>query len=121
MNIANENSFETKDAGIVDSIAGKSHDGIQSLKNTANEAGRNLSTKVNEMRSQASDVADQADGVIRKSLNTAKAAVQRVGESTESLVAYTKENPVKSLLIAAVSGALLASLITAFSRNRDRA
>jgi len=67
--------------------------------------------------------ADQAQTLLGRGLDSARATAQQVRDSatqaSESLVTYTKENPVKAILIAAASGALLVTLIKALSRSRD--
>jgi ElaB/YqjD/DUF883 family membrane-anchored ribosome-binding protein len=43
-----------------------------------------------------------------------------VSDTSESVVAYTKKNPVKALAIAAASGALLYAVINAVAPSRKR-
>jgi hypothetical protein len=60
--------------------------------------GKQALDAITDMASQARDVASNA---------------------SESIVAYTKKNPVKALVIAAASGALLYAAIKARSPSRD--
>jgi hypothetical protein len=68
-----------------------------SAKDVGNVGKQGLIT-IADMVSQARDVASNA---------------------AESIVAYTKNNPVKALAIAAASGALLYAAIQALSPSRD--
>jgi ElaB/YqjD/DUF883 family membrane-anchored ribosome-binding protein len=94
---------------FVDKAADRLHNGISSARQTA--------TKIGER------AADQTQTILGRGIHGAKAAAQQVRESTaqasESLVTYTKENPIKAILIAAASGALLLTLFNALSRSRD--
>jgi ElaB/YqjD/DUF883 family membrane-anchored ribosome-binding protein len=88
---------------------GISSDGISSVRQTA--------TKIGEK------AADQTQTILGRGIDSAKATAQQVRDSatqaSESLVTYTKANPVKAILIAAASGALVAMLTKALSRSRD--
>jgi ElaB/YqjD/DUF883 family membrane-anchored ribosome-binding protein len=94
---------------FVDKAADRLHNGISSARQTA--------TKIGER------AADQTQTILGRGIHGAKAAAQQVRESTaqasKSLVTYTKENPIKAILIAAASGALLLTLFNALSRSRD--
>lgn len=93
---------------FVDKAADKVHNGISSAQQTA---------------SKMSETADQAGTFLGRGIDSARATVQQVRDSatqaSESLVTYTKENPVKAILIAAASGALLLTLFNALARSRD--
>jgi ElaB/YqjD/DUF883 family membrane-anchored ribosome-binding protein len=58
-----------------------------------------------------SRVAGQAQAFGKQSVDAAQAS--------DSVISYTQENPVKALLIAAASGALLLTLINAITPSRD--
>jgi ElaB/YqjD/DUF883 family membrane-anchored ribosome-binding protein len=49
----------------------------------------------------------------------AQQARKTASQASDSIVTYTQENPVKALLIAAASGALLFTLIKAIAPSRD--
>jgi ElaB/YqjD/DUF883 family membrane-anchored ribosome-binding protein len=94
---------------FADKAADQVNGGIRKARQTA--------TKLGEA------AADQAQTLLGRGIDSARATAQQVRDSatqaSESLVTYTKENPVKAILIAAASGALLVTLIKALSRSRD--
>jgi ElaB/YqjD/DUF883 family membrane-anchored ribosome-binding protein len=100
---------------------------IRDAQQASNEAGEKLSTKVETARSQGAPsikkVADQTQAVVRQGMQAVNTAAQQVRDTamhtSDSLVAFTKENPIKTILIAAASGALLLTLFNALARSRD--
>jgi ElaB/YqjD/DUF883 family membrane-anchored ribosome-binding protein len=68
-------------------------------------------------------VADQTRAVVRRGTEAANTATKRVRDTSmhasDSLVAFTKENPIKTILVAAASAALLLALFNALARSRD--
>ncbi len=105
----NSNDLAKQGQDFVDKAADRVHSGISSARPTA--------TKIGET------AADQAQTMLGRGIDTVKTAAQQVHDSatqaSESLVTYTKENPVKAILIAAASGALVLTLFNALSRSRD--
>jgi ElaB/YqjD/DUF883 family membrane-anchored ribosome-binding protein len=100
---------------------------IREAQQTANGASEKLSSKVETIRSQAAPsikkVMDQAQAVVRQGMEAVSTAAQHVRDTSEhasdSVVAFTKENPIKTILMAAVSGALLLALFNALARSRE--
>jgi gas vesicle protein len=68
-------------------------------------------------------VTGKAQAVTRQGRDMTDAAIQQVRDTaadmSDDLTKYTKKNPGKALLMAAVSGALLATLIMALTPSRD--
>jgi ElaB/YqjD/DUF883 family membrane-anchored ribosome-binding protein len=112
---------------LADKAAGKVQSGIESARQAGAAASDKVSGVVETARSQAGPsikkASDQAQALVGQGIDTAKAAAQQVRDSaaqaSESIVSYTKENPVKAILIAAASGALLVTLLNALYRPRD--
>lgn len=100
----------------VDRAASKLHNGI-----------RNAHEKADGLGAQVADKADaavsQAKSKVKEGIQSVKDAVQQgrgtVAQSSETVVSYTRDNPVKALLIAAVSGAVVWSLAKALASSRD--
>jgi ElaB/YqjD/DUF883 family membrane-anchored ribosome-binding protein len=121
------NDFAKQGQDFADKTADKVQSGIRDARQTATKVGDKLSSDIEAARSQAGPsirkAAEQAQSFIGQGIDSAKAATQRVrdgaAQASESLVTYTKENPVKAILIAAASGALLLTLVKALSRSRD--
>lgn len=103
------NDFAMQGQDFADNAADKLQGGIRHARQTATQLGETA--------------ADQAQTFIGRGIDTARATAQQVRDSatqaSESLVSYTKENPLKAILLAAASGAILVTLIKALSRSRD--
>jgi ElaB/YqjD/DUF883 family membrane-anchored ribosome-binding protein len=121
------NDLAKQGQNFADKAADKVQTGIQSARQTGAEVSDKLSSAVETARTQAGPsiekAADQAQTLYRQGVDSAKAAAQSVRDSaaqtSESIVTFTKENPVKAILIAAASGALLITLFNALYRPRD--
>ena len=101
--------------------------GIRSAQQPAKDAGDSLSSSV-------TDAHDKAIPVIRKASSQAQSTMQQgfdavsdiavqardmVADTADSIVSYTKRNPVQALAIAAASGALIYVAIKALRSYRD--
>lgn len=121
------NDFAKHGQDWADKAADKVQSSIRDAQQTANEAGEKLSNKVETVRSQAAPsirkFADQTRAVVRQGMEAANTATKQVRDTamhaSDSLVAFTKENPIKTILAAAASGALLLALFNALARSRD--
>jgi ElaB/YqjD/DUF883 family membrane-anchored ribosome-binding protein len=82
----------------VDDLRDETTSAITKAVSRAQSMGRQSIDAIGEMASQARDVASSA---------------------SDSVVAYTKKNPVTALAIAAASGALLYAVIKALTPSRD--
>jgi hypothetical protein len=67
----------------------------------------------------ADKAADKAQGGLDTVTEIAGRARDVASNASDSIAAYTKNNPVKALAIAAASGALLYAVIKALSPSRD--
>jgi len=117
------NDFSKQGQELADKAMNKVQGGIQDAKRTVNRAADQLSSNADQLRSETKPL-------IRKAAQQTNAFAQSVGEATqriraaasqasESATKYAKENPVKAILIAAASGAVLATLFHTISRSRD--
>jgi ElaB/YqjD/DUF883 family membrane-anchored ribosome-binding protein len=121
------NKFATDANAGVDKAANKLHNGIRDTYQGARAAGVDISEKAEEAGSRLADKADgvvsDAKGRVKDGIKVVKDAMQQgrdtVSQSTESVLTYTRENPVKALMIAAVSGAFIWSLAKALAVSRD--
>lgn len=121
------NDLAKQGQDFADKAADKVQSGVREARQTANKVGNKFSSDLEAGRSQASPsikkVAEQAQSIVGQGIDSARAAAQRVrdgaAQASDSLVTYTKENPVKAILVAAASGALLLTLFNALSRSRD--
>jgi ElaB/YqjD/DUF883 family membrane-anchored ribosome-binding protein len=108
---------------LADKATNKVQASIHDAKRTVNHAADQLWSKADQLRSETKPL-------IKKAAQQTNAFAQSVGETTqriraaanqasESVTEYAKENPVKAVLIAAASGAVLATLFHTISRSRD--
>jgi ElaB/YqjD/DUF883 family membrane-anchored ribosome-binding protein len=121
------NTFGKQGQAVADKAADKVQAGIREAQQTARAASATLSNKVDELRSDTGpmigEAAGQAQNMLKQGLNAVGDATQAVrdtaSDATDSVISYTKENPVKALLIAAVAGALLVTIVNALSPSRE--
>jgi ElaB/YqjD/DUF883 family membrane-anchored ribosome-binding protein len=104
---------------FVDKTADTLQSGIREVKLGTNTAASSASRKVESTRTGAGQAidsaADRAEGVLAQlSAATQKAKALAV-ETQDSIVTYTRENPVKSLLLAAAAGAILITIVRALT------
>jgi ElaB/YqjD/DUF883 family membrane-anchored ribosome-binding protein len=120
-------SFAKTAQALADKAANKAQAGIRGAQESVKVGGNALSSKVG-------DIQDAAVPTIRKAAGRAQSTAQQsfdaigdfaeqardmAGSATDSIVSYTKNNPVKALAIAAASGAVLYAAIKAFRSYND--
>ena len=106
---------KTADAAnhLINQSAQSAEDTVNQSQNLANSAVDGLQGAMQDMRRQAAPLLDSVrDGSHQLS---AKAA-----QASDDTVNYIKHEPVKSMLIAAATGAALMALISLFTSRRDR-
>jgi ElaB/YqjD/DUF883 family membrane-anchored ribosome-binding protein len=103
------NDLQKNGQSLADKAADKAQGGIRDAKQATKEAGAAFSDKIDQLRQNVAPAVNKAIGRTRDAAS----------EASDSLIAYTRENPVKALLIAAASGALLLSLINVLKSTRD--
>ena len=117
------NDFAKQGQDLADRAANKIQGGIQEARRTVNRAGDQLSSKTDELRSEAQPLIKKATkqaNAFAKSLGDASQQVRdAASQASDSVIAYAKENPVKAILIATATGAVLATLFHTISRSRD--
>lgn len=120
-------SFTKAGQALADKAADKTQYGIRLAQDGAKEAGELVSSKVEDVRSEAGTVikrsSKRAQSASRQSLDAitemANQARDVASNASDAIVAYTKKNPVKALIIAAASGAVIYAAIKALSPSRD--
>jgi ElaB/YqjD/DUF883 family membrane-anchored ribosome-binding protein len=112
---------------LADKAADKVQGGLRDAQLAAKEAGASLSTKVEEIRGDTgpalTKAISRAQSMGRQSIaaitDMASQARDVASTTSDSIVAYTKKNPVKALAIAAASGALIYAAIRALTPSRE--
>lgn len=110
-----------------DKVAGTAQSAIQSTQRAADSAFDTLSTKVEDLRGQAAPllnrVSSQAEAAARRGIEAVRDTSQQLREkalrASDSAVGYVKDEPIKAMLIAAATGALLMGIISMLGRSRD--
>jgi len=120
-------SFAEQGQDVADQAASKTQSAIRSTQRAADNALDKLSTTVDEARDQAAPlinrVSAQAEAAARRGMDAVRDTSQQLREralcASDSAVGYVKDEPVKAMLIAAATGALLMGLVAMLSRSRD--
>ncbi len=110
-----------------DQLARKADDAIRSTQRATDSALDNMSDRVEDVRAQTgpmiSKVANHAEAAARRGMAAVRDSSQQLREravqASDQTVAYIKDEPVKSILIAAATGAALMGLISLMGRSRD--
>lgn len=83
-----------------------------------------LTNQANSVLDQAAHVAQQASDLTHRGAEAVRAGGQQLREKAHSLgdstVSYIKDEPVKSMLIAAATGAALMAMLSLVSRSGHR-
>jgi ElaB/YqjD/DUF883 family membrane-anchored ribosome-binding protein len=120
---ASTGDFSKQAQDLADKAANKIQGGIQDGQRAVNRAGDQISSKADEFRSEAQPLlkkaAKQANAFAQSVGDARRQARDAASQASESVIAYAKENPVKAILIATASGAVLATLFHAIFRSRD--
>ena len=114
-------------ASLADHAADSATSAIRSTQNVTNEAFDRLSDKVESARSHAAPLLDrltsQAEIAARRSAevvrDTSAQLRDKAARASDTTVGYIREEPVKSMLIAAATGAVLMALISLLRSRRD--
>lgn len=118
-----KDSFANNAQALTDMTADKVQSGIRDAKQGANSAASTASSKVESLRSGAAHAIDKASDQAHGMLDTVSGAAQKAkdfaSDTQDSVVAYTRQQPVKALLIAAAAGAGLVTVIRALSSSSE--
>ena len=107
----------TQSRETVNMAAAMAH-AVDSAEGRADQALGKLADEVDEASSKLSDAAHWA---LAKTRETLRSAAEKVGERTKTTVAtYTREDPLRAMLIAAVVGALLMGLVARTTKSGVR-
>lgn len=110
---------------LTDKLGLKADHAIRSTQHAANGALDSLADSVVEARQQVAPAinhaAEQVNALAHRGLdsvrNTSKQLMDSAHRVTDTTVSYVKEEPVKSILIAAATGAALMAMISMMTRS----
>jgi len=108
------NVAKTSDA-LVDRAADKVQNGIRGMQGSLKDAGDAFSSKVTEVHDKAVPVVRKAGGRARATMQQGADTIDDIGaqardivmNTADSLVSYTKKNPMTALALAAATGVVL--------------
>ena len=115
-------SFAKTAQALADKAAIKAQEGIRGAQGSVKVGGNALSSKVADVHDKAVPMIIEAAGRAQSTAQQSFDAINDIADqardmaasATDSIVSYTKKNPVKALAIAAASGAVLYAAIKAF-------
>ncbi len=110
---------------FVDHAADTTAGAIRSTQNVANAAFDRLSDKVDSARDQAAPIierlASQAGAAAQRGADAVRETSAQLREKAlraqDTTVGYIKDEPVKAMLIAAATGAVLMALVSLMGRS----
>ena len=110
-----------------DNAADSAQSAIRSTQRAADQALGRLSDTVDDVRSKAgpmlNKVTAQAQAAAQRGMDAVRDTSQqlrdRALQAQDMTVAYVKDEPIKAMLIAAATGAVLMGLISMLGRSRD--
>ncbi|MEO5797270.1 MAG: hypothetical protein ABIP34_20770 [Rhodoferax sp.] len=112
---------------LADQAADTATDAIKTTQRAANSTLDSLNSTVQDLRRQAAPLlnraAESANAYLQQGLDAVHDGSDKVRTQARNASArtvnYIKDEPVKSILIAAAAGAVLTALVQIASRSRD--
>jgi len=119
MNIA-----EQQAKTLADYAANTAGSAIKSTQRATNNALDGLVGGVQNLRQQAAPAINRVGALAQQGVDSVRDTAQHMREralhATDSTVSYVKDEPVKSMLIAAAAGAGLIALLSLLTRSSNR-
>lgn len=116
------NTIVNSGKDMADTAASKIQSGIREAKRTVDKAGDQLSSKVGDLQTDSKPVIkrvrDQARSFAQGVRDTGRQFRDAGSRASDSVISFTKENPVKTILFAAASGAALMTLFKSIAGSR---
>ncbi|WOB06720.1 hypothetical protein [Piscinibacter gummiphilus] len=111
---------------VADQAAGKADQAIRSTQRMTNDALDGLSDSVNSASSRVSPLinraTEQATAFAQKSVDAMRQTSQQLRDkamhASDTTASYIRNDPIKSVLIAAATGAALMALVSLVTRSR---
>ncbi|MBC7682650.1 MAG: hypothetical protein H7172_09975 [Ferruginibacter sp.] len=123
----NTQAVEQSTDNLADQAANTATDTIKNTQRAANNTLDSLANTVQDLRKQAvpllNKAAESANAYLQQGLEAVHEGSDKVRAQARSASArtvnYIKDEPVKSILIAAAAGAVITALMQVASRTRD--
>ena len=112
---------------LAESAAHKAGDTIQAAKQMANDALDSLQSGVDGLRQAAPSAlgraAAQVDALTQRGIERARETTQQLREQAaragDKTTSYIRDEPMKSVLVAAAAGAVIAALVSWLAHSRS--
>lgn len=120
-----DSTIQTHSPNIIDHVANSTSQAIHSTQKATVDALGGLDNSVQSLRGQAAPKLDEmkhrASELAHQSMQSVRDSGQRMRDSavqvSEGTVQYVRDEPVKAMLIAAATGALLMALASLLARS----
>ena len=117
----------TQSKETLDLAAAKARDAVGLSRMSTDEALDHVTDKVDKVKARATTLFDKAGDMASSVADEAKDQVHNVKEKvrvqatyvSDKVADYTQDDPLKAMLIAAATGALLMGLLSMMVRSRD--
>jgi ElaB/YqjD/DUF883 family membrane-anchored ribosome-binding protein len=117
-----------KSTNLIDQATQTADQAIKSTQQAANEALESLADAVHDLQHQAAPMlgraTDQVSALAHRGVDSVRETSHQLRlkatHASDNTVNYIKDEPIKSILIAAATGAALMALISLISRASDR-
>ena len=121
-------SFTDKSGNLIDQASRSADQAIRATQNAANGAVDSAANALQDLRQHTTPMveraSEQVSAIAHRGLDSVRDTSQqlrrKVEHASDSTVGYIRHEPVKSVLIAAATGAALMALINLATRPRDR-
>lgn len=125
MNTSNSTQYTS---GLGDQLAQSADQAIKSTQRGANAALDSLAGSMQGVRQQSEPLmnraSEQVSAMAQRGLDSVRETSRQLRDqaqrASENTVSYIRVEPVKSILIAAATGAALMALVSLISRSRGR-
>lgn len=111
----------TKDT--LHSASRSAHDGVEAGRRMAKRAAHGLDDTSHDLAAKVDSVINRAEDMARDSLSWMRDSGDRVrsgmARASETSVGYVRDNPVRSVVAAAATGALVYALVSALRNRRE--
>lgn len=111
----------------VDKAANATKEAIGSTQQTAGRVMDKVTDKVDDVRSQMKPTMDNISDTVTSAMEKARVALhdatdqmrEQAQQASDAAIGYTKDEPIKAMLIAAATGAVLMAAVSVMVRSRD--
>lgn len=121
-------SFTDKAGNLIDQASRSADQAIRATQTAANSAVDSAAHSLQDLRQQTTPMveraSDQVSAMAHRGMDsvrdTSHQLRRKVEHASDNTIGYIRHEPVKSVLIAAATGAALMALVSLLTRPRDR-